>query len=232
MCGRFTSSQRREALAERFQVAVPQDYEERFNLAPVQRALIVREREAVREAVLARWGLFPHWAADSKVSSKMINARAETLAEKPAFRSLLGKYRCLVVADGFYEWRPGADGKKQPLYFQLAGGEAFAFAGLWTSRDDPETDERIESCTIVTTRPNALVEPVHDRMPVILPRDLESVWLDPDLPREHALSLLEPFDPDRMQVAPASPLVNSVRNEGPELLRPDQDQLEPIVAAA
>jgi putative SOS response-associated peptidase YedK len=232
MCGRFTSSQRREALAERFQVAVPQEYEERYNLAPAQRALIVRERESEREAALARWGLLPRWATDSKVALKMINARAETLAEKPAFRSLLGKYRCLVVADGFFEWRRGTDGRKEPLYFRVDGGAAFAFAGLWTSRTDPETEERIESCTIITTGPNRLVAPVHDRMPVILSRDVESVWLDPELPREHALSLLEPFDADRMQVAPASRLVNSVKNEGPELLLPDRDQLEPVVAAA
>ena len=152
MCGRFTSSQRREAIAERFQVTVPEAYEERYNLAPAQRALIVREHDDDREAVLARWGLLPHWAKDTRIAFKMINARAETLTEKPAFRSLLGKHRCLVVADGFYEWRVGADGKKEPIHFHLADGEPFAFAGLWTSRTDPETEELVESCTIVTTR--------------------------------------------------------------------------------
>jgi putative SOS response-associated peptidase YedK len=148
----------------------------------------------------------------------MINARSETLLEKPAFRTLLGNYRCLVIADGFYEWRLGPDGKKQPVYFQLADRESFGFAGLWTHRIDEQTDERLETCTIITTRPNALVVPIHDRMPVILPRDLEDAWLDPELPKEHALALLEPFDPGLMVSRPASTLVNSVKNDGPELL--------------
>lgn len=227
MCGRYTSSQRREVLAERFEVAVPEGYSQRYNLAPTQRALIVREREDVREAVLARWGLLPHWAKDERIAFKMINARAETLSEKPAYRSLLGKYRCLVVADGFYEWTTGKDGKKLPVHFRLATGEPFAFAGLWTCRRVDETGEEIPSCTIVTTHPNSLVAPVHDRMPVILPRDLEGVWLDADLPRDHVLELLQPFDAAAMVAAPASPLVNSVKNDGPDLLAP-----EPLVHAA
>ncbi len=182
---------------------------------------------------MVRWGLLPHWAKDPKIAFKMINARAETLAEKQAFRSLIGKYRCLVVADGFYEWRLAADGKtKLPLHFQLADGSPFAFAGLWTSRVEEETGERTDSCTIITTRPNDLVAPAHDRMPVILPADLESVWLDPDLPREHALALLEPYKPAAMRAAPASCLVNSVKNDGPALLVPDDEQVEPLGAAA
>src|SRR5262245_40380852 len=119
MCGRFTSSQRREAIADRFEVDVPEDYQERYNLAPAQRALIVRKRANEREAAMVRWGLLPHWAKDGRIAFKMINARAETLAEKPAFRSLLSKYRCLVVADGFYEWTAGADGTKAPIHFSL-----------------------------------------------------------------------------------------------------------------
>jgi len=219
VCGRFTSSQRRDQIAERFEVAVPDEYRERYNLAPAQRALIVRCRDDEREAVLVRWGLLPHWAKDERISYKLINARAETLAEKPAFRSLLGKYRCLVVADGFYEWRLGANGKKEPVYFQLEGGEPFAFAGLWTQRTGDQ-GTRIESCTIVTTRPNVLVAPVHDRMPVILPRHLEHEWLDAELSREHLLSLLEPYDATAMRASPASPLVNSIRNDGPTVLDP------------
>ena len=220
VCGRFTSSQRREAVAERFQVAVPEGYSERFNLAPTQRALIVRERDEDYEAALVRWGLLPHWAKDERISYKLINARAETLLEKPAFRSLLGKYRCLVVADGFYEWRIGPDGRKEPVHFQLADGGLFAFAGLWTSRRDNATGETVESCTIVTTTPNELVAPVHDRMPVILPRELEDAWLDPELPRDHAVELLRPLSGEAMTCTLASPLVNSVRNDGPELLVP------------
>jgi len=218
VCGRFTSSQPREAIAERFQVAVPEGYSERYNLAPTQRALIVRERDDDYEAALVRWGLLPHWAKDERIAYKLINARAETLLGKPAFRSLLGKYRCLVVADGFYEWRVGADGRKEPVRFRLADGGLFAFAGLWTRRRDDATGETVESCTIVTTTPNELVAPVHDRMPVILPRELEDAWLDPELPRDHAVELLRPFPAEAMACAPASPLVNSVKNEGSELL--------------
>jgi putative SOS response-associated peptidase YedK len=170
---------------------------------------------------MARWGLLPHWAKDERISYKLINARAESLTEKPAFRSLLGKYRCLVVADGFYEWRLAADGKtKEPMYFQLADRSMVAFAGLWTARRDEATGETLESCTVITTSPNELVAPVHDRMPVILPRDLEDVWLDPGLPREHAVELLQPFDARLMVAAGASPLVNSVKNEGADLLVP------------
>ena len=221
MCGRYTSSRRREVIAERFQVTVPEAYEERYNLAPAQRALIVRERDGEREAVLARWGLLPHWAKDARVAFKMINARAETLAGKPAFRSLLGKHRCLVVADGFYEWTIGPDGKKHPVHFRLADGGLFAFAGLSTSRRDEDTDELVESCTIVTTTPNELVAPVHDRMPAVLPRDVEDAWLDPELPKAHGLALLAPYPAGAMLATPASDRVNSVRNDDLGLLVAD-----------
>jgi putative SOS response-associated peptidase YedK len=217
MCGRFTSSQRRETIAERFQVDVPDSYSERYNLAPTQQALIVREREGEREAAMTRWGLLPHWAKDDRISYKLINARAETLLEKPAFRSLVGKYRCLVVADGFYEWTIGPNGKKQPIHFRLADGGAFGFAGLWTTKK-ADDGEILESCTIITTCPNELVAPVHDRMPVILPAEVERNWLDPEISKDHALSLLRSFAAETMVSALASPLVNSVRNDEPSLL--------------
>jgi putative SOS response-associated peptidase YedK len=218
VCGRFTSSQRREAIGERFEVAVPETYQERFNLAPQQRALIVRERDDLREAVMAKWGLLPHWAKDSKIAFKMINARAETLTDKPAYRSLIGRHRCLIPADGFYEWTVGSDGQKQPIHFHLPGYELFAFAGLWTARRDDDTREMIESCTIITTRPNELVAPVHDRMPVILPTDAEAVWLDPSISKEYALSLLQPYPAELMLALPASTLVNGVRDDDSALL--------------
>jgi putative SOS response-associated peptidase YedK len=221
VCGRFSFSQRRETVGERFQVAVPETYQERYNLAPQQRALIVRERDVEREAVMAKWGLLPHWAKDVKLAFKMINARAETLTEKPAYRSLLTNRRCLIPADGFYEWTLGSDGKKQPIHFHLPDHELFAFAGLWTSRTDEASGEIIESCTIITTRPNALVAPVHDRMPVILPAEAESIWLDPSISKEHALSLLEPYPAELMAALPASRRVNSVRNDDPGLLLAD-----------
>jgi putative SOS response-associated peptidase YedK len=221
VCGRFTSSQRREAIGERFEVAVPETYRERFNLAPAQRALIVREREGEREAVLAKWGLLPHWAKDAKIAFKMINARSETLTEKPAYRSLLTKYRCLIPADGFYEWTLGDDGKKTPVHFHLTDGALFAFAGLWTSRTDLETGEILDSCTVVTTRPNELVAPVHDRMPVILPAGAESLWLDAAVAKEHALALLEPYPAALMAAVTASRRVNSVGNDDAGLLLAD-----------
>jgi putative SOS response-associated peptidase YedK len=220
VCGRFTSSQPREVVAERFQVQVPEAYEERFNLAPTQEALVVREKAGQREALMARWGLLPHWAKDDRISYKLINARAETLIEKPAFRSLVSKHRCLVVADGFYEWTSGRGGKKQPIHFGLADGSAFGFAGLWTSKTNDD-GEPVESCTIITTGPNELVAPVHDRMPAILPHELEQIWLDPDISREHALSMLGPCPTSAMVAIVASPLVNSVRNEGASLLISD-----------
>jgi putative SOS response-associated peptidase YedK len=221
MCGRFTSSQRREAIGERFQVAVPEAYQERFNLAPAQRAPIVRESDEGREAVMAKWGLLPHWAKDTKIAFKMINARAETLTEKPAYRGLLNRHRCLIPANGFYEWTVGSDGKKQPIHFHLPDYELFAFAGLWTSRMDQETGEILDSCTIITTRPNSLVASVHDRMPVILPADAESLWLDPTISKEHAQSLLGPYPADLMVALPASTRANSVRNDDSGLLLPD-----------
>jgi putative SOS response-associated peptidase YedK len=221
VCGRFTSSQRREAIGERFEVAVPETYQHRFNLAPQQRALIVRERDDSREGVMAKWGLLPRWAKDPKIAFKMINARAETLTEKPAYRSLLGKHRCLIPADGFYEWTFGSDGKKHPIHFHLPECELFSFAGLWTARTDDETGEIIESCTIITTTPNELVAPVHDRMPVILPTAAESIWLDPTISKEHAVSLLEPYPAELMVALPASTRMNSVRNDDSGLLLPE-----------
>jgi putative SOS response-associated peptidase YedK len=225
MCGRFISSSSGETLRERFRVSIPDGYRQRYNAAPRQRVLIVRGVEAEREAALARFGLLPQWAKDERIAYKLINARAETLAEKPAFRSLLSRHRCLVVADGFYEWRTGADGGREPLHFRLRNGGPFAFAGLWTARTDSDSGEPVESCAIVTTRPNELVAPVHDRMPVILPPELEDDWLDQEIPREHALALLEPFDAAAMVASVASRRVNSVQNDDPGVLVPDADAL-------
>jgi putative SOS response-associated peptidase YedK len=222
VCGRITSSARPGRLAERFRIEVPGDYRESFNLAPAQPTLIVRRQDCEPQAAaLVRWGLLPHWARDERLAYKLINARAETLADKPAFRPLIARHRCLVLADGYYEWRVGADGRKEPIHFRLADGAPFAFAGLWTSRSEPGSGRLVESCTVITTRANECVAPVHDRMPVMLPRELEQDWLDPALPRAHVLSLLEPFTAEAMLAVPASRLVNSARNDGPRLLEPD-----------
>jgi putative SOS response-associated peptidase YedK len=222
MCGRFTNSVRREALAERFEIVVPETVAERYNVAPGQPVLAIRRREEVaREPTQLRWGLIPHWARDPRIAFKMINARGETLLEKSSYRNLVGSRRCLIVADGFYEWTLGTDGLKHPIRFSRIDEDAFAFAGLWTTWTDRQSHELIESCTIITTTPNELVAPVHDRMPVILPPELEEPWLSAEVDAEEALSFLQPYPADLMKAREASPLVNSVRNDSPALLKPE-----------
>ena len=227
MCGRFTNTAERAELGERFQAVLPESVRQRYNIAPTQHVVAVRrtERDGAREAALLRWGLVPHWAKDEKIAFKLFNARGETLAEKPAFRGLLARRRCLVPADGFYEWRLGKDGRKEPLRFTLASGGLFAFAGLWTGWTDPATGEPLESCTIVTTAPNPLVAEVHDRMPVILDPSSEEEWLDPDISVEHVLSLLLPYPAEAMRVQAASRRVGNLRNDHPDLLMADREPL-------
>jgi putative SOS response-associated peptidase YedK len=221
MCGRFTVATDPAALAERFEVTLPEDWTPSYNVAPTQHVLgIVRRRERPRELRELRFGLIPHWAKDTKVAFSMINARAETVRSKPAYTGLLEHRRALIVADGFYEWRTDPDGKKRPVHYTVADGEPFAFAGLWASWHDPEADAWLESCTIITTTANAVVAPVHDRMPVILPRASEAAWLDPRLAPADVDALLVPYPADEMRAAEASMLVNSAKNDGPELLDP------------
>jgi putative SOS response-associated peptidase YedK len=222
MCGRYTVAVDPQLLAERFGVTLPEDFAPRCNVAPTDGVLALTERSAGRELMVARWGLVPHWAKDAKAGARMINARAETLAERSAYRSLLAKNRCLVLADGFYEWRLDPDGKKRPVRYALDDGAPFGFAGLWTSWRDPESGESLRTCTIITTDANALVAPVHDRMPVILPRALEDDWLDRAVPVDAALSLLRPYPPEHMTAADASMLVNSVQNDDLRLFDPSQ----------
>ncbi|HSS32990.1 MAG TPA: SOS response-associated peptidase [Solirubrobacterales bacterium] len=211
----------------------------RFNVAPTQEILVVRsspepdEAEAgEREARLMRWGLVPRWAKDLKVGYRMINAKTENLTKSRAYGPLVGKYRhrCLILADGFYEWMKAEDPKqpRQPWRFTVDGGEPFAFAGLCTRKEweDPEDrgfdDGWLYSCTIVTTTPNEVVSPIHNRMPAILPdAEAEAAWLRPDLSAEDAIAMLGPLDGARMQSAPANPKLNKVgkgTEEGPELL--------------
>jgi putative SOS response-associated peptidase YedK len=209
-------------LADRFGVTLPGDFEPRFNVAPTDGVLAVAERSAGRELMLARWGLVPRWAKEAKIGARMINARAETLTEKSAYSPLLAKNRCLVLADGFYEWRLDPDGRKRPVRYTIGGGEPFGFAGLWTGWRDPASGESLRTCTIITTRANALVAPVHDRMPVIIPRGVEEEWLDRDVPVEAALSLLQPYPPEHMHAAEASTLVNSAQNDDLRLFDPSE----------
>jgi putative SOS response-associated peptidase YedK len=220
MCGRYTVAVDPQLLAERFSVALPEDIAPRFNVAPTDPVLALTERSAGRELMVARWGLVPHWAKDAKGGARMINARAETLTEKSAYRPLLAKGRCLILADGFYEWRLDPDGRKRPVRYTLDDEAPFGFAGLWTSWRDPESGESMRTCSIITTAANSLVAPVHDRMPVILPRGVEDEWLDRDVPPVAAIGLLRPYPSESMTGADASMLVNSVKNDDLRLFDP------------
>jgi putative SOS response-associated peptidase YedK len=216
----------------------------RFNVAPTQEILVVRSSpdpeeaaEGEREARLMRWGLVPRWAKDLKVGYRMINAKTENLTSSKAYGPLVGKYRhrCLIVADGFYEWMRAEDPKqpRQPWRFTVDGGEPFAFAGLCTRKQWDDQEDRgfddgwLYSCTLVTTTPNEVVAPVHNRMPVILPSaEAEAAWLRPDLSAEDAIAMLGPLDPRRMLGVPANPKLNKVgkgMEEGPELLVAPQE---------
>jgi len=220
MCGRYTQSRETAAIETRFKFA-PSEIElmPMYNIAPGQTAPVVVGADP-RELKLMRWGLIPHWAKEEKIGYRMINARAETLNSKPSFKGLLRKRRCLVLADGFYEWAKSKDKKvKTPLRYILKGGEPFAMAGLWTSWKAPD-ETWLESYTIITTESNELVAEVHDRMPVILAEEKEGAWLDPRLADPEELAqLLKPYPADLMEGYQVSRRVNSPANEGEELIR-------------
>jgi putative SOS response-associated peptidase YedK len=211
MCGRFTLMTPMDELVQRFRASKPLvQWTPRYNAAPTQDLLIITQEEPRRISV-ARWGLVPAWAKDVSIGSRMINARAETLAEKPAFKTLLAAKRCLVLADGFYEWKAGP--VKTPFLFQLRTQEPFAFAGLWDEwRHNGET---LRTFTIITTDPNNLLKEYHNRMPVILPQQAEATWLTGN---GSVSELLKPFDADEMTSRKVSTRVNSPAAEGPELL--------------
>lgn len=219
MCGRFTLSQSAEAIASVFQLNQVPTLEPRYNIAPTQPVSTVLQTTAQKEPQfqMLRWGLIPAWAKDASIGSKLINARAETVAEKPSFRSAFRHRRCLVVADGFYEWRR-QDGKKQPFYFRMHKEQPFAFAGLWEHWQNPD-GEAIASCTIITTEANELLQPIHDRMPVILnPKDYD-LWLDPAVQKsDHLQQLLQPYSAAAMISYPVSTKVNKPTNDTPELI--------------
>lgn len=218
MCGRFTLSQSAEAIASVFQLNQVPTLEPRYNIAPTQPVATVLQTSAhERQFQLLRWGLIPAWAKDATMGSRLINARAETVAEKPSFRSAFRHRRCLVIADGFYEWRR-QDGKKQPFYFRMQNQQPFAFAGLWEHWQDPK-GEAIDSCTILTTEANELLQQIHERMPVILnPKDYD-LWLDPTVQKlEQLQQLLQPYSSTVMTSYPVSTKVNKPTNDTPELI--------------
>ena len=219
MCARYTLTVDLTKLQQRFSfVAEDLPYAPRYNVAPTQQVLALINEDEVQPAFL-RWGLIPPWAKDHKIGNRMINARAETVAEKPSFRRALKRRRCLVLSDGFYEWRAHA-GKKMPVRVVLKSGEPFAFAGLWETWR-PRGGEAIRSCTILTTEPNSFMEPIHNRMPVILSRDAESAWLDPGIEDSDLLTeLLSPYPSEEMASYEVSRLVNSPRNDLPACIAP------------
>jgi putative SOS response-associated peptidase YedK len=228
MCGRFTSTVAPGDLAAYFEVdeVVAEDLGPRWNVAPTDEVYAVAESASSRQRRLGtfRWGLVPFFAKDASGGARMINARAETLLEKPAFRRPFERFRCLVPADGFYEWQ-AVEGRtrKQPWYFRRKDGDVLAFAGLWSVwRPQRGSDEgRIVSCSIITGAPNELVQPIHDRMPVMLPPSAWAEWLDPANDDVDALrELLVPAPAELFEATPVIDAVSNVRNDGPHLLEP------------
>jgi putative SOS response-associated peptidase YedK len=227
MCGRFTLTTPAQTLAVQFDLAEVPALEPRYNVAPTQPVAAVRiaSEGEERELVLMRWGLIPFWAKDASIGARMINARSETAAEKPSFRTAFRRRRCLVPADGFYEWQK-LDGAKQPVYVSLKDRAAFAFAGLWDRWQDPENGV-VESCTLLTGEPNQLLRPIHNRMPVILDPKEYTLWLDREVQEAERLQpLLRSYPSGQMQAYAVSRYVNSPRNEGPECIAPIQETRE------
>ncbi len=221
MCGRYTITLDADSVKDQLHlIEVPDTYTPRYNVAPTQPVAVVTSAEE-RAVEMFRWGLIPSWAKDPEIGNRMINARSETLMEKPSFRNAFNKRRCLVIADGFYEWKKGAGrgGSSQPFLFKQKTGEAFAFAGLWEFWRSKEGME-IHSCTIITTDANDSVAPVHIRMPVMLAGDALWQWLDPAEQPGSLIKLLKPFPADRMERYPVSNLVNSPAVDSPELVIP------------
>jgi putative SOS response-associated peptidase YedK len=219
MCGRYTLTLDPAELQDLFDLAepVPAGLAPRYNIAPSQPVPVVASGSQ-RKLELFRWGLIPSWAKDPQIGNQLINARAETVAEKPSFRAALKKRRCLILADGFYEWKREGQ-RKTPMYFQIERGHPFAFAGLWESWTGPDSLP-VRSCTIITTSANALVAPIHNRMPVILPPAACGDWLaEGELPPAQIQALLQPYSAP-MQVFAVSALVNSPAHDSPECVRP------------
>jgi putative SOS response-associated peptidase YedK len=232
MCGRFIQERSHTELAGIFEAeSLTDDPGGRFNVAPTDAASVVVERDGRRGLTTYRWGLVPHWAADLSAAARHINARAETLATSPAFRDSFARRHCIVPADGFYEWRRLAD-RRQPFVIRRTDDAPLALAGLWSGWRDPSTGEVRRTFAIVTTQANEAISALHDRMPVVLPRDAWAIWLDTehaDVGELHAL--LQAAPPDALEVFAVPALVNNVRNDGPELVRRLDPQPELVASA-
>lgn len=235
MCGRYSNAKDLSDLAQAVEfVCRVMFFAPRYNIAPRQQAPVIVRTKGQTEARLMRWGLVPSWAKDESISDKLINARAETLAEKTSFRKPFASQRCLIPADGFYEWQRSERGKT-PFRFTMNGGSLFCFAGLWERwvrppqrdefvfddlGDEPQPSRVLETFTVITTEANDMMRPVHDRMPVILEPQHYAWWIDERRKGEDLKILLRPFRPEAMDCHRVSPLVNNVKNDGPECIKP------------
>lgn len=222
MCGRFTLRTPAKDIAQLFEVTVP-DFDPRYNIAPSQDVTAVRfnSERGKREFTFLQWNFMPSWSDEPKTKYSMINTRAETVAEKRSFRAAFQKRRCLILADGFYKWQK-RDGNKQPYFLHMKDDRAFAFAGLWEHWKG--VGEELESCTIIVTEPNELLEPIHDRMPVILRPDDYDQWLDPELSdKERLQRLLRPYPSGEMEAYAVSTLVNKPTNDVEKCVEPVEE---------
>lgn len=221
MCGRFTLSGPGDVVAAVFELSEVPPIVPRYNITPTQpvSAVLLAAESSQRRVATFRWGLIPSWAKDSAIGARMINARAETVATKPSFRSAFRLRRCLVIADGFYEWQK-LDRRKQPFHIRMRDGRPFAFAGLWERWKGTHGDV-VDSCTLITTEPNELIAPLHNRMPVILAPESYERWLDPDMDQPDKLErLLRPYSADEMTAYPVGTRVNNPANDTSECIRP------------
>jgi len=220
MCGRFSLTKEELEIEKRFQAKFYfNDLVKRYNVAPTQLALVITCEEP-EKLQLFHWGLIPFWAKDRSIGNKMINAKSETVHEKPSFRNLINKKRCLVISDGFYEWQSGSGKTKIPFRICVEGCILFAFAGLYDTWTDKETGEIINSFTILTTSANEKVAVVHDRMPVILNADDEQPWLNKNTSKNDIDQLLKTLPSEKINLYQISTLVNSPKNDSPEILEP------------
>lgn len=222
MCGRFVKKSTGEDLSRRFgfdDIPSGNLFEPRYNIAPSQEHPILIVSDDNRKIMAMKWGLVPFWAKDPKIGYRMINARSEGIEDKPSFRTPIKKRRCLVMADGFYEWFKKDKKLKVPYYFRLKSGEPFAFAGLWDNWKKDGQD--LKTFTIITTIPNQLMVPIHDRMPVMLKKGDEGKWLDPEIADpKYVLPLLKPYPHEEMECFEVSSIVNSPKNDVPECIKP------------
>ena len=232
MCGRYRLSRRKQLVEEYFGTDLAEyDWNPRYNIAPTQHIPVIRQHPTAptRKLSMLRWGLIPSWAKDASVGAGMINARSETVAVKPAFREALQSRRCLIPADGFYEWQRNGQ-TKQPYCLEVGDGELFAFAGLWDRWTNPQR-EVIESCSILTTTPNTLLADIHDRMPVILNPDNYDLWLDPAFENTASLwEVLKPFDAGLMRRYPVSTRVNQSQIDDADCAKPVEPNASPVQA--